>query len=164
MPSTFQIDFSAFHGLTEKADRYAKGAFRMGLDAMAAEAKSLAPVGESGILANSIRAAEVTGSLLSGTLAGAIVASAPGAEAQEFGSGLQGPNAAKYPIVPKFKKALRFPVQGSVEGGDAGFAFRRKVMHPGVRAQRFLQRGVEAKLDVLEREMKAAVVLAIEEP
>lgn len=59
--------------------------------------------------------------------------------AQEFGSGIhatRGPRA-KYPIVARRAKALRFVVNGHV-------VFRKRVMHPGVKPTRFLFQKTEA--------------------
>jgi hypothetical protein len=59
--------------------------------------------------------------------------------AQEYGSGLhatRGPRA-KYPIPAKRGKFLRFVLNGRV-------VFRRKVMHPGVPATRWLFQKTEA--------------------
>lgn len=161
---TFDVDIGEIvRDVVAKAEKNAKIALKGSLVAMANEAKTLAPK-RTGILANSIRAGEVTGSLASGDLGGTLSATAPGAEAQEFGSGLYGERAAKYPIRPKNKKALRWALGGSiVSNGAAGFAFSRGVMHPGVPAKRYLQRGVEAKLEMLKEELAAGVALAIEE-
>lgn len=157
----FSIDLGVFERVTERAEQNARVALGLGITSMANEAKALAPVGETGILAQSIRPGTISGSLRGGDLSGYVSASAPHAEAQEFGSGRHGPRGEAYPIVPRFKRALRIPVGGSVSGGDEGFIARGKVMHPGVRPQAFLQRGVEARLDVLERELTAAVLVAV---
>ena len=163
MAAEVTIDFSAFHNLTARASEYATQAMDLGLDVMASEAKALAPVGESGTLAQSIRRGPPEGSILTRDLRGDIIAATPYAEAQEFGSGVHGPKGEAYPIVPRFKRALRWPVQGSIPGGGPGFGFAKKVMHPGVQGQHFLERGVEAKLDTLGRELTAAIALALEE-
>lgn len=75
--------------------------------------------------------------------------------AQELGSGLYGtgPGAKreKYPIVPKFKKALSFAWPGGpdphpalqTEGPHAGKYVFGKVMHPGVRPQPYLRPALE---------------------
>jgi hypothetical protein len=59
--------------------------------------------------------------------------------AQEYGSGLhatRGPRA-KYAIMPRRAKALRFVINGKV-------IYSRKVMHPGVPATRWLFQKTEA--------------------
>jgi hypothetical protein len=156
----FTIDLGAFEGMLSRADTNARVAFELGLDAMVTEAKRLAPKNKS-VLANSIKRGEVTGNLGTG-MVGDMTASAPGAEAQEFGSGLHGERGAKYPIRPKKVRALKIPIQGSIAGGDAGFRFFGKVMHPGVQARHYLSGGVEAKLDVLTAELSAAVGKSVE--
>ncbi len=158
---TMSVDIGGlFDGVVQRANENAKHAFHGALTKMANEAKALAP-SKHGALVASIRAGEVTGELSAGTLSGYVSASAPGAEAQEFGSGLHGERGAKYPIFPRFRKALRFPISGTIEGGEDGFAFRKGVMHPGVTAKRYLQRGVEAKMDMLTGELAAVVQLAV---
>lgn len=159
MAAEFTIDLTFLREGLDQIERNARVALEAGLDDMANRAKAHAPVGESGILKQSIRRGAVTGSLASGTLSGDLSATAPGAEAQEFGSGIHGERGAKYPIVPKRKRALRFPIGGSVASGDAGFRFAKKVMHPGVRARRFLQQGVEEGMPNLEEELVAAIAL-----
>jgi len=63
----------------------------------------------------------------------------PYAHAQEYGSGLHASrgNRGKYPIVPRRASALRW-----VSGGQVHFS--KRVMHPGVRATRFLFLKTEA--------------------
>jgi len=156
---TFTIDLGALRDIVDHAEANAKLALRAGLDDMANKAKALAPVGETGMLKQSIRGGAISGSLRTGDLHGELSATAPGAEAQEFGSGLHGERAAKYPIRPKFKKALRWAGGGSVANGDSGFRFAKGVMHPGVKPKRFLQQGVEQGLDNLSAEMAAAIAL-----
>lgn len=71
----------------------------------------------------------------------------------ETGTGLYGPRHAKYPIVPKRAKALRFQAgrympktlpgghfrgSGKVQGGKT--IFRQKVMHPGFKPRHFTRR------------------------
>lgn len=161
MPISFDVNIGeVFRDVVAKAETNAKIAMKGSLDAMASEAKGLAPKRTSA-LANSIRAGDISGSLAGGDLHGVLSATAPGAEAQEFGSGLHGERGEKYPIRPRFKKALRFAAAGSVAGGGEGFTFAKGVMHPGVKAKRYLQGGVEAKLDMLSGELSAAVALAI---
>lgn len=50
----------------------------------------------------------------------------------EEGTGLYGLKKAKYPIVPKNRKALAWP-----SGNKSGFTFSKKVMHPGIKAKPF---------------------------
>lgn len=63
----------------------------------------------------------------------------PYARAQDLGSGLHASRGtrAKYQIVPRRAKFLRFVVSGRT-------VFARKVMHPGVRPTRFLFLATEA--------------------
>lgn len=84
------------------------------------------------------------------------------ARAQELGSGLHadpnflpaGQSPAKYPIVPKFAKALAFewpggPTDHPAYDEESGLYFFTKVMHPGVRAQPYLRPALaESKRDV----------------
>ena len=64
---------------------------------------------------------------------------APYAAAQNFGSGLYGPKAAKYRI-PRIDnltaKVLRFLGRGGK------WVFRKFVMHPGVRGQHYVEKGI----------------------
>jgi hypothetical protein len=159
MPIDFTIDLGALRDIVDAAEANAKVALTQGLVTMADAARNLAPVGETGHLKQSIRRGAIEGSLSAGTLHGDLSATAPGAEAQEFGSGKYGPRAAAYEIRPRFKKALRFHSAGSVAGGDVGFRFAKAVIHPGVKAKRFLQQGVEQGVDNLAAEIAAAIAM-----
>lgn len=151
--------------LFRRVDEYAAAALDGGADAVAGEAKRLAPSGSTGHLAASVRVNCVEGSFVRGTLEAEVVADAPHAAALEFGSGIHGERGEPYPIFPKHKKALRWPVQGRIGvsgAASSGYAFAKGVMHPGVKAQRFLERAAEAKADVVAEEIAAAIELAIE--
>jgi hypothetical protein len=65
------------------------------------------------------------------------------AAAHDLGSGLYGPKHAKYAILPRRTKFLRFVAR------DGHVVFTRKVMHPGVRPSRFLYRATYAYFRVL---------------
>lgn len=71
----------------------------------------------------------------------------PYAAAQNSGSGLYGPRKAKYPIVPKRKKALAWGgarrLSGTLRSGAQATNFATRVMHPGVKGSHFVERGVE---------------------
>jgi hypothetical protein len=160
----FSIDLGplgdAFGEILDRADANARTAMSGGMQGIVDRARALAPAGSSGGLRNGIRNGGVVGSVTRGGLTGEVIADAAYAEAQESGSGLYGPKRAKYPILPRFKKALRFPMQGAI-GSGSGFVFSRGVMHPGVKPVRFLERAVEAGLDDLEAEVAAAIELAL---
>lgn len=66
----------------------------------------------------------------------------PYARAIHEGSGLYGPKGARYPIVPRFRKALRWV---SDQGTWSKFEFARKVMHPGVRPDPFIENASAAE-------------------
>lgn len=132
--------------LLDELDGAAAQSLRTSLDLVAATAKELAPKATSE-LANSIQALPVTGSFSEGTLEGEVFAGAPHALAQEEG-------AKPHEIRPRFRKALRWPVEG-------GFRFAGKVNHPGNRPQPFLGPALERHADDIAAEMEAAVELAI---
>lgn len=157
MPASYTADFSAFSDLLEGAEQNVKFALEAGLNRMANQARNLAPVGETGHLKGSIRGGQIEGSFAGGTIHGDLSATAPGAEAQEFGSGIHGERGAPIEIRPRFKRALRFPIAGSVAAGSDGYGFAKLVRHPGVRARRFLQQGVESDLDTLSAEIAEAI-------
>lgn len=87
--------------------------------------------------------------------------------AQEMGSGLYGtgPKAkkAKYPIVPKFKKALAFDWAGapaaveSMRDPKSGKFIFGKVMHPGVKPQPYLVPALKETLHDGKRTMLTAI-------
>lgn len=145
-------------------DEYAADALSVGAEAIAAEAKRLAPVGSTGHLADSVRVNEVGGSFMQASLGAEIIADAPHAAAMEFGSGIYGDRGEPYPIVPKHKKALRWPIPGRIGpggGATAGYAFAKKVMHPGVRPRRYLEQAAETKTETIAEEIAAALELAV---
>jgi hypothetical protein len=121
---------------------------------------------KTGNLRRSTHLAEVTAT------SARIVASANYARAQNSGSGLYGPKGAKYEIKPNAKKALAFASQGGLnrsaslglvpmgskltfrltgsltsasmrQFGNAAFTVVKKVMHPGVRGQHFMENGAQ---------------------
>lgn len=170
MPMEFTFDQGTITGALDEISANVRGALSAGLDRMAVAAMNVAPVGESGLLRGSIKAGQIGGEFTSGTLHGYVIATAPGAEAQEFGSGLHGERGAKYPILPKNKKALRFPITGFIgptfredhaakKFNRSGYAWTKGVMHPGVRARAYLQAGVEAEADSMLSEIAGAVAL-----
>lgn len=67
-----------------------------------------------------------------------------------FGSGLHGPKRSKYPILPKRAKVLAFQVGGAT-------VFARKVMHPGIRGNNFMQKAWEST--AAQREAMAEEIL-----
>lgn len=164
MPISFDIDVdlgSIAKEMRDAVDHNARIAFEQGLDNMASLAKGFAP-SKTGELANAIRRGEVDGTYSDGTLHGYVVAATPYAEAQEFGSGIHGERGAKYPILPRYKKALRWAISGSIGGGEDGYRFSKGVMHPGVPAKRYLQQAVDAGLGDMTAELAAAVADGIE--
>ena len=156
--------------LFARVNSFMATALAAGLTNIANEAKRLAPHGAISHLANSIRPNVPSGTFLGQNLRGEIIADTPYAAAHEFGSGLHGERGAKYPIRPKNKKALRWPVQGFIGptspgqasvGSSSGFAFAKVVMHPGVKATRYFERAAESSIDDLAEEMLAAFELAV---
>jgi hypothetical protein len=67
-----------------------------------------------------------------------------------FGSGLYGPNRAKYPIEPVRAKVLAFSV-----GGEMVLA--KRVMHPGIKPNNFMQKAWDSTAP--QREAMAEAVL-----
>lgn len=164
----FDIDLGplgdAFGEILDRVDANARTAMSGGMQGIVDRARALAPAGSSGGLRNSIRSDGVSGSVTRGGMVAEVVSDVAYAAAQESGSGLYGPKRAPYPIRPKNKRFLRWPIAGGIGGGGSaspGFAFSRGVMHPGVRPQRFLERAVEAGLDDLEAEVAAAIEFAL---
>ena len=159
----FLIDLGAIGDeqseIVARVDEYTRLAVAGSLEGIVTDAKGLAPGGSSGSLRNSIRSGGVQGKLSAGGMTVEIIAEAPHAAAHEYGSGLYGPKRAKYAIKPKNKKALKWAVQGAIAPGgaaSAGFAFSRGVMHPGVKASRYLERAIEQNIGDLEEELRAA--------
>lgn len=81
-------------------------------------------------------------------------ANAPYAAAIHGGSGLYGPKHARYPITPRFRKALRW-----TNGGK--FVFAKAVMHPGVKADPFLTNAVTAETPAIEKLFATAIENAL---
>jgi hypothetical protein len=157
----FDIDLGplgrSFSKMLNAADDAARDALGLGVAMIVRDARAIAPSGSTSALKNSIRSGGVKGKLSSGSLVVEVIAEAPHAAAHEYGSGLYG---EKYPIRPRNKKALRWAVQGVI-GTNSGFAFASGVMHPGVKARRYLARAVEQNIDNIERQLAAAVEIAI---
>lgn len=76
------------------------------------------------------------------------------ASAVHEGSGLYGPNHAKYPIRPKNKKLLMFPAPGTAlrasgkptnaaRRAGVNFVFTRLVMHPGQKGVHYIKRAMD---------------------
>ena len=99
----------------------------------------------SGVLTNSIMADEVMGSF-GADLSVAVGAGAPYGTSIEFG-------AKPHKIKPKFRKALRWPVEG-------GFAFAGEVNHPGNRAYSFLSNALQKQLPEIGGVMEDATILS----
>lgn len=87
---------------------------------------------------------------------------------QELGSGLRGPKRSKYPIVPIRGKWLTFvwkdPPWGYVHPSirqrqEAGGArvWLKRVSHPGVKPQHYLERALDDYSIQLDRDIRAAV-------
>jgi len=99
-------------------------------------------------------------------LIGAVMAGgklAPYAVPIHEGSGLWGPKHERYPIEPKAagdrgkntKAVLSWPVKGG------GFAFAKKVMHPGVRPDPFLTQAAAVRIPELERLFRDAIMRSL---
>lgn len=172
MPANLTFDAGVFDDVFGNVEAQVKVGLSQGIDRMVTEAKHLAPVGETAHLKGSIMRGEIAGSFKTGDLHGFLIATAPSAEAQEFGSGLHGERGAKYEIAPKNKKSLRWPIAGFVgplsreapngsKRGNSGYGFSRKVMHPGVRAKAYLQGGAEAGATFLSETLADAVVYGL---
>jgi len=81
---------------------------------------------------------------------------APYAIYQHEGTGLYGPNHARYPIVPRNKKSLRFL-------GRNGFVFAQKVMHPGIQGDPFVYNAAEAKMNEVAELFERAFARTVKE-
>lgn len=137
----------ALEQLTEELDAATQQAMRTSLELVAAKARELAPKGATSVLANSIAPLPVTGSFSAGDLQGEVFAGAPHAMPQEEG-------ARPHEIRPRFRRALRIPVEG-------GFRFAGKVNHPGNKPQPFLAPALEQSADDIEGEFSASIELAL---
>lgn len=93
----------------------------------------------SGTLSNSIDSDGTSGEVGSNNLSATISAGASYAVIIEKGS-------VPHVIEPRFKKMLRFPVEG-------GFVFRRRVQHPGTKAMPFIEPAAEYARGQLENEL-----------
>lgn len=118
------------HGLLESN---VPQALQLSADLVAAEAKQNHNyVDRSTNLTNSIDKDEVQGTFRSG-LSITVSAGAWYGVIIELGT-----KKKNYPIVPRFRKWLRFPNAG-------GFAFSKGVIHPGITGRKFLANALEAK-------------------
>ena len=128
-------------------DRMIPQALGLGADMVAAEAREHHDyTDQTGELTNSIQSDGVKGRWQSGNLSATVSAGA--AHGIFVEEGTEG-----HPIGPKYRKALRFPV-------DGGFAFAKEVWHPGTHAYAFLSDALEKKMPGITEEMEAAVELA----
>jgi hypothetical protein len=149
----FEIDFDAdgfADGLTRfeaELESLMPQVLETALQAIAATARELAPVGETEHLRESIQPLPITGSWSAGNLAGEVEAGAPYALAVEEGS-------AAHEIRARFRRALRFPAA-------EGFAFARSVQHPGAPPHPFLEPALRAEESAFLAEASAAVDLAL---
>jgi hypothetical protein len=123
-----------FGDALDHLDREMDRAMDAAVDVVANEARLRAP-SKTGELANSIGVA-VGGSFRADTLTGVVSAGAPHALAVEDGT-------RPHVIRPRFRRALRFPSAG----GRGGFAFAKKVHHPGTDPKPFLEPALESKAD-----------------
>lgn len=122
-----------FKGVPDRLERTLSMALRMSADEAAGEAKERHDYTDrSSNLTNSIGYDGPTGSFRNNDLEAAVSAGAGYAVFVELGT-------RAHVIVPKYRKALRFPAAG-------GFVFARKVNHPGTRARYFIRNAVQATL------------------
>lgn len=128
-------------------DRQMTRAMRNAGALLAAKARTLAPRGPTSHLSGSIQGLEPTGSFVRDSLTGGAVAIAAYAEYVEAGT-------RPHEIRPRHRRSLRFPSRGG------GFAFARRVLHPGTRAQPFMEPALDAVADAIVDELQAAADLA----
>jgi HK97 gp10 family phage protein len=122
-------------------------ALNLAADLVAAEAKSNHDYQDrTSILTNSIANAGVEGSLKGGTLEATVGAGAKYGIFVEAGT-------RPHLIKPRFKKALRIPIEG-------GFAFVGAVQHPGTKAYLFLSNAIERKGPEIDETVVDAVTLS----
>ena len=76
----------------------------------------------------------------------------------EFGTGLYGPNKRAIIIEPKNKKALRW----NTGPGDR-FAFAKRVINPGIKARRFIQKVLDDPVisTQFEKELKDQLMIRL---
>lgn len=153
MAFTIEIDASwiesALERLVPEMDRQLRTAMDVATQEVANEAKQRAPK-DTSRLANSIQAMPVEGSFSGGSLEGGVTATAPYALHVEYGT-------LPHEIFPRRKKALRWPARG----GRDGWAFAKRVMHPGTSPQPYMAPAWEAKKARVIETFRKAVQLAI---
>jgi hypothetical protein len=120
-----EFDEESFGNFSEAIDQAAGDAMQLSVDYVAREAKGIAPV-KTGALVASIQGGAISGSFIGGSLEGQVNALAPYAAFVNYGT-------RPHVIEPISRKALRFP-----NSRGPGFAFAKRVMHPGTKAQPFL--------------------------
>ena len=118
----------------DELDRAMDQAMDLAVDIVAEDAKLRAP-DKTGELKQSI-GTRVAGKFAADTLTGVVSAGAPHALPVEDGT-------RPHVIRPKHRRALRFPVIG----GPGGFAFAKKVDHPGTAPKPFLEPALDSKAD-----------------
>ena len=157
---TVELDTSgiedAFDRLVPEMDRQLHTAMEAATVDVANEAKQRAPK-DTSRLVNSITPMPVEGSFSAGTLEGGVTATAPHAMHVEYGTGIHGLNREPFEIVPKRMKALRWPARG----GRDGWAFAKRVLHPGAPAQPYLHPAWESKRGSVIESFRKAVQVAI---
>lgn len=132
--------------LQEELDAATAQAMRTSVELVAATAKELAPKKTSALEA-SIMPLPVSGSFSAGTLEGEVAAGAPHALPQEEG-------ARPHEIRPRYRRALRWPVEG-------GYKFAGKVNHPGNKPQPFMAPALERNAEDIAAEFGAAIEIAL---
>lgn len=132
--------------LESEIDAATTQAMRTSVELVAATARELAPK-KTSELTESIQALPVTGSFSAGTLEGEVAAGAAHALPQEEG-------ARPHDIRPKFRRSLRFPVEG-------GYGFAKVVKHPGNKPQPFMAPALERNASDIAAEFGAAIELAL---
>jgi len=137
-----------FKGVPERLEKTLSMALRMSADEASGEAKERHDYTDrSSNLTNSIGYDGPTGSFRNNDLEATVSAGAGYAVFVELGT-------RAHVIVPKYRKALRFPVA-------AGFMFARKVNHPGTRARYFIRNAVQRTLpNLVEKHVPEAIELA----
>lgn len=137
----------AFEQVGDHLERNLKTALKLSADLVAGQAKAEhIYTDRSHVLTDSIAAGEPTGSLRGGDLDVEVGAGAPYALFVEE-------DTKPHPIEPKKKKWLRWPVEG-------GFAFAKKVQHPGTTGTHFLANALDAKTAEIEQVVGDAVELS----
>lgn len=159
----------AFDRLVPEMDAAFETAMVLSMDLVALEARSLAP-SRTGELVLSINAVPPTGRFSDGTLTGTVAAAAPHAGAMEDGAKphVIMPRSQRTPegMDPQYrawrtrrpKRALRWASGGT---GEGGWAFAKKVNHPGNAAKPFLKPALRNKRERIEQHFEKATRNAI---